>query len=104
DIRAARAEAPRGCCVKGNSLIGCKRGARPIGNEVPRVSADGSAGCGTPKLPNGWDLDESRVSNLHAGVADGPQRRDSRVSGSEMRRLVCEIDGKVMRCAVRRGL
>src|ERR1700693_2030395 len=96
DIRAAGVEAPRGCCVKGNSQVGCKREARPIGNAAPRVSADGSAGCGTPKLRNGWDLDERRVSNLHAGVADGPQRRDSRVSGNEMRRLVCEIDGKRM--------
>ena len=26
DIRAARAEAPRGCYVKGNSQLGCKHG------------------------------------------------------------------------------
>ena len=48
DIRAAGAEAARGCCVKGNSQVGCKREARPHGNNAPRVSA-----CGVSRMRNG---------------------------------------------------
>ena len=79
DIRAAGAEAPRGCCVKGNSQVGCNREAA----DGPQVDCRRALVC---KLLEGIDL---RLPRPLAFLIQSAQRSVSpllRIDGREPRR------------------